>query len=258
MKKSHKQLMVLGFFLIAALTVFMVMRMFNWRLEHLFDQRDRLLAFVHSQRMLSSVVFVLTYIVVVAVSIPGATVLTLLGGFLFGPALGLLLVNIGASSGAILIFLAARYIMHDALQSRYGAQLAKLNGELEKNGASYLLTLRFIPLFPFFLINLLSGLTPVSLFTYTWTTVLGIIPGSLVYILLGSSGATLDTAGNPFSPALIAGLILLALVSLIPVLVKKKAIQEKQSISSKSRVTTLFRQESDKKVTGTKVIHKPL
>ncbi len=222
MKKTHKQLMVLGIFLFVGLALYVVMRMFDLRLEQLFDQRNRLLAFVQGRTVLSSLVFVLTYVVVVALSIPGATVLTLLGGFLFGPVLGLVLVNIGASSGAILIFLSSRYIMHDALQNRYGTQLARLNEELEKNGASYLLTLRFIPLFPFFLINLLSGLTSVSLFTYTWTTILGIIPGSLVYILLGSSGATLDSAGNPFSPTLIAGLILLALVSLIPVIVKKR------------------------------------
>jgi uncharacterized membrane protein YdjX (TVP38/TMEM64 family) len=128
---------------------------------------------------------------------------------------------VGATIGAFLIFLAARYLMRDALMARYGDQLAKLNAELQRNGASYLLTLRFIPIFPFFLINLLAGLTPVSAFTYLWTTAIGIIPGSFVYALLGSSGATMDASKGAFSPQLIAGLVLLGIVSLIPVAIRK-------------------------------------
>ncbi len=228
MKSGLKKLIILAVIAAASIGIALAMRGGGYSLEQLLESRDQLLAFVEARAVAAALLFILAYIAVVAFSIPGATVLTLLGGFLFGPFLGTLLVNLGASVGALLIFLAARYVMRDALLSRYGSQLAKLNDEIEINGASYLLTLRFIPIFPFFLINLLAGLTPVSWLTYLWTTAVGIIPGSFVYALLGSSGASLDAAGGAFSPELIAGLVLLGVVSLIPVALRKiKARKER-------------------------------
>lgn len=221
MKSGIKRIMILAGLAAASIGIALAMRGAGFTLDQLLDSRDQLLAFVEARAVLAAPLFILAYIAVVAFSIPGATVLTLLGGFLFGPFLGTLLVNVGASAGALLIFLAARYVMRDALLQRYGPQLARLNAEIKQNGASYLLTLRFIPIFPFFLINLLAGLTPVSWFTYLWTTAVGIIPGSFVYALLGSSGASLDAAGGAFSPELIAGLALLGIVSLIPVALRK-------------------------------------
>jgi uncharacterized membrane protein YdjX (TVP38/TMEM64 family) len=221
MKKSNVKLLV--FLALAAVSVALIafMRTRGLGLESLIAERDRLLVFVQRNAVVAGASFMLLYILVVAFSVPGATALTLLGGFFFGPFVGVALVNVGATIGAFLIFLAARYLMRDALMARYGDQLAKLNAELQRNGASYLLTLRFIPLFPFFLINLLAGLTPVSAFTYLWTTAVGIIPGSFVYALLGSSGATMDATKGAFSPQLIAGLVLLGVVSLIPVAIRK-------------------------------------
>jgi uncharacterized membrane protein YdjX (TVP38/TMEM64 family) len=221
MKKTTVRMMIFAGLILASAAVIVFMRTRGIGLESLMAQRDRLLEFVQGNALIAGLAFSLLYLVVVAFSIPGATALTLLGGFFFGPFLGVLLVNIGATAGALLIFLAARYLMRGALLERYGVQLAALNRELEHNGANYLLTLRFIPLFPFFLINLLSGLTPVSAWTYLWTTAIGIIPGSFVYALLGSSGATMDSTKGAFSPQLIAGLVLLGVVSLIPVAVRK-------------------------------------
>jgi uncharacterized membrane protein YdjX (TVP38/TMEM64 family) len=215
--------------ILASAAVIVFMRARGIGLESLMAQRDRLLEFVQGNAVVAGLAFSLLYLVVVAFSIPGATALTLLGGFFFGPFLGVLLVNIGATAGALLIFLAARYLMRGALLERYGVQLAALTKDLEHNGANYLLTLRFIPLFPFFLINLLSGLTPVSAWTYLWTTAIGIIPGSFVYALLGSSGATMDSTKGAFSPQLIAGLVLLGVVSLIPVAIRKFGKREKKA-----------------------------
>ncbi|MBU0954067.1 MAG: TVP38/TMEM64 family protein [Spirochaetes bacterium] len=222
-KPAHKLRRWILLLALAALTVgiLLVMRSRGLSLNLLLNERDKMLAFVRGNSIVAGLLFILAYILVVAFSIPGATVLTLLGGFFFGPFLGTLLVNIGATTGALLIFIAARYLLRDALMLRYSQQLQRLNEELRKNGASYLLTLRFIPLFPFFLINLLAGLTPVSWITYAWTTAVGIIPGSFVYTLLGSSGATMESAKDAFSPTLIAGLVLLGVVSLIPVLLQK-------------------------------------
>jgi uncharacterized membrane protein YdjX (TVP38/TMEM64 family) len=221
MKKTTVRLFFFFALAFISAVAIITMRAQGVGLESLIEQRDKLLALVQDHALVAGLAFIMLYLAVVAFSIPGATALTLLGGFFFGPYLGVVLVNIGATTGALLIFLAARYLMRDALMERYGEQLATLNSELERNGANYLLTLRFIPLFPFFLINLLAGLTPVSALTYLWTTAVGIIPGSFVYALLGSSGATMASSKGAFSPQLIAGLVLLGIVSLIPVAIRK-------------------------------------
>ncbi|NJL59874.1 MAG: TVP38/TMEM64 family protein [Desulfobacteraceae bacterium] len=110
----------------------------------------------------SAVGFILIYIVSVALSIPGATLLTLIGGFLFGKWWGTLYVNVGATSGAMLAFLLSRYLLGETLQQKYDRQLKTMNHELEKNGVWYILSLRLLPVFPFFLINLVAGLTRIS------------------------------------------------------------------------------------------------
>ncbi len=230
MKKNTIRILVFALLISISAGLIFYLKSKGIGLESLIEQRDSLLVFVRQNAIPAALAFMLLYVAVVAFSIPGATLLTLLGGFFFGPFIGTALVNVGATTGALLVFLAARYLMRGALMEKYGGQLKKLNTELEKNGASYLLTLRFIPLFPFFLINLLAGLTPVSWITYTWTTAVGIIPGSFVYALLGSSGATVDSAKGALSPSLIAGLIILGLVSLIPVIIKKiNAHKKKES-----------------------------
>lgn len=165
--------------------------------------------------------FILIYISVVAFSIPGATVMTLAGGFLFGLPFGLIYVNMGATVGAILAFLFARYMLGDSLQDKYGERLAKFNSELETNGKYYMLTLRLIPVFPFFLINLFAGLTNLKLRTFFWTTAVGILPGSLAYTFAGKSLDTIQSPKDIVSKEMIAAFVLLALVTLIPVILKK-------------------------------------
>lgn len=225
MKSSWIKVIAFAAIALVSVSVILFLRSSGYGLETLLAERDRLLVLVENNRPLSALGFVAAYILVVAFSIPGATVLTLLGGFFFGPILGTMLVNVGATTGALLVFLAARYLLRDTLMAKYGSPLGRLNKELEANGANYLLTLRFIPLFPFFLINLLAGLTPVSVLTYVWTTSVGIIPGSLVYALLGSSGAELGSSGT-FSTTLAIALVLLGAVSVIPVVVKKIAARK--------------------------------
>ena len=199
----------------------------------LYEARDDLKATIQGRLLLAGVIFVVIYFITVALSIPGATLLTLTGGFIFGPVLGTLLVNVGASSGAVAIFLAARYFMGSKVQEKYGDKLEKFNKEIEKNGTSYLLTLRFIPLFPFFLINLLSGFTTVKLSIFVWTTVFGIMPGSFVYANLGSAAGSLEAGRSPFTPQIIVALCLLAIVSLVPVVYRKvKARKEGTEVTT--------------------------
>ncbi|MRR15962.1 MAG: TVP38/TMEM64 family protein [Deltaproteobacteria bacterium] len=164
--------------------------------------------------------FIAVYIIVAALSIPGAAILTLAAGFLFGFA-GMIYVNIGASGGAILAFLIARYLVGDWVQKRYGGKLESFNAEMAENGYRYLLTLRLIPLFPFFLVNLLSGLTRVPLATFAWTTVVGIVPGSFVYIYTGRQLGVIEKPGDILSWPMILAFILLGLLVLSPVLIRK-------------------------------------
>jgi len=189
-------------------------------LNRLLEEKNELLVRIRAHRLPGAVIFVLAYIAVVGLSIPGATVMTLLGGFFFGPVLGVLLVNIGATAGAMVIFFIARFFLGQDIQEKYRDQLARLNRELEANGKHYLLTLRLIPVFPFFLINLLAGFTAIPGWTFFWTTALGIIPGSFVYSYLGSTGANAGASGS-FGIQITVALVLLGLLSLMPAVVKK-------------------------------------
>lgn len=170
---------------------------------------------------LSVLGFIFIYIIVLAFSIPGATILTLAGGFLFGVGLGTLFVNIGATLGATIAFLSSRYLIGKWVQNKYKDKLKKFNEELKKNGRNYLLTLRFIPIFPLFLINLFAGLTKIPLRTFIWTTSLGIIPGSLVYTFAGKQLRLINSVKDILSVKIFIALVLLGLFSLIPVFYSK-------------------------------------
>ena len=186
--------------------------------ENLQQHRDELAAVVRDRYALSVAVYILAYVAVVAFSIPGATVMTLAGGLVFGTLPTVLFVNVAATAGAVLAFLSARYLLGASLQERYREQLATFNAEIERNGSRYLLTLRLLPVFPFFLVNFLSGLTRVPLATFAWTTSLGIIPGSLVYAFAGRQLETVHSLGDILSARLLLAFGLLALFTLVPVI----------------------------------------
>lgn len=220
MKPAYKKILIA--LVIAAIVI--GVRVFG--LDHLLtlesfrQYRDQLQAFTAQHYFATVVVFIGIYIVAVALSIPGATILTLTAGFLFG-FFGVIYVNIGASCGAILAFLTARYLIGDWVQKRYGERLASFNREIDENGYNYLLTLRFIPIFPFFLINIFAGLTRVPLSTFAWTTIVGILPGSFVYIYTGRQLGIIEKPGDIFSWQIILAFVLLGLLVLSPVLIRK-------------------------------------
>lgn len=190
--------------------------------------KDALFESVSEHYFLAVVLYILLYIAVVGFSIPGATVLTLLGGFFFGGisglagvGLGTVYVNIGASIGAFLVFLAARYFLGDMVHEKYGDRLEKFNKELGENGKNYLLTMRFIPIFPFWMINLLAGVAKVKPITFLWTTSLGIIPGSAVYNYVGYAFGSVGGEAQTVIRSVVIALVALAVVSLVPVVLKK-------------------------------------
>jgi len=189
--------------------------------ENLKNSQENLSVFVENNYILTAVIFIGIYIISVAILIPIATILTLAGGFLFGSIIGVVFVNIGATIGAVLAFLFARYIIGNKIQEQYKDQLQKFNKELEENKYQYLFSLRFLPIFPFFLVNSFCGVTNVDMKTFFITTSLGIIPGSFVYTFAGSKLADINSINDIFTTDILLAFVLLGLLSLFPIVVKK-------------------------------------
>lgn len=200
-------------------------------IESVRQNRDMLLAFVKDRYALSVLIYIASYITVVAFSIPGATVMTLAGAYVYGALPAALYVNIAATTGAALVFLAVRYLLGTRIQQRYESQLRTFNAEMEKNGARYLLTLRFLPVFPFFLVNILPALTNVPLRTFLWTTSLGIVPGTLVYAYAGEQLGALRSVGQVLSTRILVAFGLLALFTCFPLIWKRlmRAVQDRRT-----------------------------
>lgn len=192
-------------------------------LNALKDNRDNLLAFTDTNYVAAVSIFIVAYAIVTGLSLPGAVILTLAGGFVFGAVLGTLFVNLGATTGATVAFLTARYVLRDTVEHKFGKSLRPFREGFAKNAFSYLLTLRLIPLFPFFVVNLVSGLTRVSAGTYIGATALGIIPGSFVYAYAGRQLGTIHSLKEIASPNVLGAFILLGLLALVPVVYKRFA-----------------------------------
>jgi len=217
----NKKLIILAIFIaiIVLAKVYDLDKYFTF--ENLKAQKDILAEYVHTNYILTVIVFIGLYIVSVAFLLPIATILTLSGGFLFGSIFGVIYVNIGATVGAVLAFLFARYILGEKVQEKYKNQLEKFNKELESNKYQYLFSLRFLPIFPFFLVNFLCGVTKLDLKAFFITTSLGIIPGSFVYIYAGNQLANINSLGDIFTKEILLAFILLGSLTLVPVLIKK-------------------------------------
>lgn len=186
-----------------------------------------LVSWTQSHTVLAVLIFMAVYIVTVAFSFPGATVLTLSAGFLFGVVLGTVWVVIAATLGACVVFLAARYAFADYLSAKAGPWLKKFERGFQTNALSYLLFLRLLPVFPFWLVNIVPGLLNVRFAVYAFSTLIGIIPGSLVYVAVGNGLSSVferNAAPNwaiVFEPQILVPLVLLAVLSILPILYKR-------------------------------------
>jgi pyruvate/2-oxoglutarate dehydrogenase complex dihydrolipoamide dehydrogenase (E3) component/uncharacterized membrane protein YdjX (TVP38/TMEM64 family) len=180
-------------------------------LEFFQSQRAEIEAFRDAQPLLAAAIFFAIYVVVTAVSFPGAALLTLVAGAVFGLAWGTVLASFASSLGALLAMLVSRYLLREAIQSRYGKQLKPINDGMARDGAFYLFTLRLVPAFPFFLVNLVMGLTPIRAWTYYWVSQLGMLAGTLVYVNAGTQLAQLTSVQGILTPGLIGAFLLLGL-----------------------------------------------
>jgi uncharacterized membrane protein YdjX (TVP38/TMEM64 family) len=190
-------------------------------LEVLKANRDWLLAYTESHYTSAVLIYVVLYCLQTAFSLPGAAVFTLAGGFLFGAVLGTLYVNVAATSGATVAFLAARYVLRDWVERKFGDRLRPIQEGFERNGFSYLLTLRLIPLFPFFLVNLVAGLTRISVGTFVAATAIGIIPASFVFANAGRQLGSINSLSEIASPRVLGAFALLGVLAIVPIIYRR-------------------------------------
>jgi len=183
-------------------------------LENLKASRDALAGVYQAQPLRTLLIYFAAYVLATALSFPGATILTLAAGAIFGLGVGLLVVSFASSLGALLAFLVARYLLRDTVQRRFGKFLAPINEGMKKDGTFYLLTLRLVPLFPFWLINLLMGLTPIGAGRFYLVSQIGMLAGTAVYVNAGTQLASIQSPSDILSPGLLGSLVLLGLFPL--------------------------------------------
>ncbi len=224
---SYKRLIPVGV-LVLGLVAFFVFDLDRFiSFEALRENRAALLNWVDAYGVIAALIYMLIYAVAIAFSLPGGAVLTITGGFLFGSAWGTVCVVFAATVGATALFLIAKTSFGDALRAKAGPALQRMQDGFQEGALSYLLVLRLVPLFPFFLVNLVPAFLGVSLRVYVIGTFIGIIPGTFVFATVGAGLGSVFDQGGEFSaagiltPQIITALVGLAVLALIPVVYKK-------------------------------------
>jgi uncharacterized membrane protein YdjX (TVP38/TMEM64 family) len=222
-----KRLLPIGVIVLMMMIVFAT----GWYKALSFDalrlKHQALTHFVQLHPYSTPLIFIAVYILATALSVPGGIFLSLIGGFLFLQPWSTLYVVIGATTGAMCIFLAARTALGDAIFKKAGSRLDKMKEGFKENAASYLLFLRFVPLFPFWLVNLAAAFFHVKLTTFLWTTAVGILPGVFVFTQAGRGLGAIFETNEPFSVKavfniqVVIALVALGIFSLVPILIKK-------------------------------------
>ncbi len=208
--------------------------------EYLKAQREVLQSYYAAHPWGVIGLYFLLYVLVTAVSLPGATVMTLAGGALFGLWKGFIIISFASTIGATLAFLVARFVLRDWVQTRFGDRLDAINRGIEKEGAFYLFTLRLVPIFPFFIINLVMGLTPMRTSTFYWVSQLGMVAGTLVYVNAGTQLASLESPAGILSPGLIGSF---ALLGVFPLLARRfvRFLKRRKALAKWTRPTSFDR-----------------
>jgi uncharacterized membrane protein YdjX (TVP38/TMEM64 family) len=187
-------------------------------LEYIKLSQSKLQELYLGNRVLVIISYMVIYIAVTALSLPGAVVLTLAGGGLFGLMVGTLAVSFASTIGATLACLVSRFFLREWVQNKFGEKLTTINIGVEKEGAFYLFSLRLVPIFPFFMINLLMGLTRMRLSTFYWVSQIGMLAGTIVFVNAGKELAKIDSLSGIMSPGLLGSFVVLGL---FPITVKK-------------------------------------
>lgn len=233
MKSYSKVLLLLVIIgLIASYFIFDLGHFFS--LDYFVSQRDLLQSQVDKMPWIAALIFFVIYIAVTGLSIPGAAIMTLVAGALFGLFEGVVLASFASSIGATLAFLASRIIFQSAVQRRFGNYLRTINRGVERDGNFYLFGLRLVPLFPFFVINLVMGLTPMKIRNFYWVSQLGMLPGTIVYVNAGTQLGQVDSLGSILSPGLIGSFVLLAIFPVIARIIMN-AVKRRRALKAYDR-----------------------
>ncbi|MBP8295130.1 MAG: TVP38/TMEM64 family protein [Burkholderiales bacterium] len=219
--RAWPKVLILAAFVATIATFFALGGQRYLSLETIKANRDALLDFTRDHHMAMMGIAFLVYAVAVAGSLPGAVVLSLTCGFLFGRWWGSLVIVLAATLGATLVFLAARYLFADWARTRMGALGQKINAGFSENAFNYMLFLRLVPAFPFFLVNLAPAFTSIKVSTYVLATAIGIIPGTFVFANLGERLGTIDSLSGLVSKETLAAFALLGLLALVPIAIRK-------------------------------------
>ena len=227
MKSSRVLLLFLIIFAIGAffyfdLQQFLTLDMLKSKQAELLDTWS-----THPIRVIA--IYGLIYIAVTGLSLPGAVILTLAGGAIFGLLWGTVIVSFASTIGATLAFLAARFLFRDSVMNRFGDRLTTINQGIAKEGAFYLFTLRLVPLFPFFIINLVMGLTTIKTTTFYWVSQLGMLAGTIVYVYAGTQLGKIDSLAGIVSPGLLAAFVMLGIFPLLAKTLVNRIKQYKES-----------------------------
>lgn len=223
MPRDTRRTLYLRLALLAALAVLVAAYFFfdlgrYLDLAYLKAAHERIVAIVDAHPLAATAVFFLAYVAVTAASLPGAAVMTLAAGAVFGLVWGFAVVSFASSLGATLAMLIARKVLGEVVQRRFSSQLSSVNRGLERDGGFYLFSIRMVPLFPFFVVNLVMGLTRIRTWTFYWVSQVGMLPGTLVYVFAGTQLARVERVSDVLSPGLI---IALSLLGLFPLLARK-------------------------------------
>ncbi|MFQ3229315.1 TVP38/TMEM64 family protein [Reinekea sp.] len=211
--------LILLFIAIIVVSAYFYFDLGQWlTLEQLKNQQSSLESYRQANPVLVAAIYTVIYIVVAALSLPGSAIMTLSGGAIFGLAVGTALALISATIGATFAFLIARFLLGDWVQEKFGDRIASINQGIDKDGAFYLFSLRLVPVFPFFVINVVMALTTLKVWTFFWVSLVGMLAGAAVYANAGTQLAKLDSLSGIASPGIILSFVLLGI---FPILAKK-------------------------------------
>ena len=216
MKKSKLLLLICVVALVAAFFVFDLGRFFN--LGYIKSQQAVIAAYYQTNPLQTGLIFFAVYVAVTALSLPGAAIMTLVAGAIFGLIWGVIIVSFASSIGATLAFLVARFLLRDSIQAKFGDKLKAFNAGVEKEGAFYLFTLRLVPAFPFFVINVVMGLTTMKALTFFWVSQIGMLAGTVVFVFAGQKLSEITSLKGILSPGLIGAFVL---IGILPIIAKK-------------------------------------
>ena len=216
MKKEHINKIIIVIVIVAVIAAFKIFNLGDYlSLSYLKESQVKFQAMYSENSITVIAAYMLIYILATSLSLPGAVILTLAGGALFGLVTGTIIVSIASTLGATLACFVSRFILRDWIQKKFGDKLKMVNEGIEKEGLLYLFTLRLIPVFPFWLINLVMGLTKMPLKSFFWVSQVGMFPATIIFVNAGKELARIDSLSGILSPGLIVSFVLLGLFPLI-------------------------------------------